>query len=179
MAILLLKKANKDENLFEAIILYASIIDAILRNLIAIKTGQPMTDGGLELDPCFFYHDEKKWYTEREIYNKALEVGVIDETESRQIHEMYNFRNRVVHRFILSGITCDDIVSKLNLYERVYRNLLAKLHKIDPSGNSTKEEEFETYKMICKKLGGDKTCEAFWKATATSLPVSTPEAPAP
>jgi hypothetical protein len=75
MAILLLKNANKDENLFEAIILYASIIDAILRNLIAIKTGQPMTDGGLELDPCFFYHDKKNGTPSVKFTIRLLKLG--------------------------------------------------------------------------------------------------------
>jgi hypothetical protein len=61
---LLLAEAHKRGSLIEGLVLYASVIDPLLRNLVALKTGE-RDDTSLHLDPRYFYHDDTKWMNER------------------------------------------------------------------------------------------------------------------
>jgi len=64
---LLLKRAHESGSLIEGLVLYASSIDAVLRNLLALRLGE-RNGTVIHLDPRYFYHDDTKWMNERDVY---------------------------------------------------------------------------------------------------------------
>jgi hypothetical protein len=151
----LLQKAHDEGSLIEGLVLYASSVDALLRNLVALKTGIPTRKGVISLDPRYFYHDDTKWMNERDIYKKAAEHKIITTREYEQLGKLYDFRNLVIHRFIISGITYSDIAPKLVQYERLFNKLYAKLKKIEQPQEPkdlSDEERADVFRRIADKL---------------------------
>jgi hypothetical protein len=70
---LLLKRAHESGSLIEGLVLYASSIDAVLRNLLALRLGE-RNGTVIHLDPRYFYHDDTKWMNERDVYAQAVEA---------------------------------------------------------------------------------------------------------
>ncbi len=151
---LLLTQAHERGSLIEGLVLYASAIDALLRNLVALKTGERQGTAIL-LDPRYFYHDDTKWMNERQVYAAAHSCGVLTDTEFRQLEELYKFRNIIIHRFIISGVTYDQIASKLDVYEVIYGRVLEQLSAIEqPEGEElTDAERAESRQRVARKLG--------------------------
>ncbi|OGC80109.1 hypothetical protein A2943_03335 [Candidatus Adlerbacteria bacterium RIFCSPLOWO2_01_FULL_51_16] len=156
---MLLQKAHDQGNLIEGLILYAALTDAFLRNMVAIKTGTK-TSGhkslrldDIALDEAFFFHDEKRWFTERQIFQMALETEVIDENEFKQLNELYSFRNRIVHRFITSYVSYGDLAPKLVEYEGLYNNFFKKLEAMEKGPPISDEERNAMHKRILRKIG--------------------------
>lgn len=153
VARLLLAKAHDQGNLIEGIILYASSIDAFLRNLIAIKTGIRKDAHTVSLDLRYFYHDPSKWMNERNIYQQALDCGVINTAEHKELEKLYLFRNRVVHRFIISNITYAEIAPRLEKYEKIFDKLYKQLKALEGSPEVSEKERKDIYRGIYKKFG--------------------------
>jgi hypothetical protein len=155
---LLLSKAHDQGNLIEGIVLYASSIDALLRNLVALKAGK--RKGNLtNLDPRYFYHDDTKWMNERSIYKEALDYKVITRADYHKLEDLYDFRNIVIHRFIISNITYADIAPKLINYEVMFNKLHNKLRKIEQPDKAPKLSDKEVdniRRRIASKITGIK-----------------------
>jgi hypothetical protein len=151
----LLARAQERRSLVEGIVLYASVIDALLRILLAHATGE--RDGNVtHLDTTWFVHDDRVWRNERDVYKLALDAGVVTAEQFQELEELYKFRNVVVHRFVISGVTYDVIASALDEYERIYRRLMAELEAIEqPAPPVTDENEAEIIERIARKLGKD------------------------
>jgi hypothetical protein len=149
----LLRKAHEQGNLIEGLVLYASLIDAFLRNLIAIKTGSKR-DGDVALDPRFFYHDEEHWFSERKIYTMARDAEIISEGEYAQLNELYVFRNRMIHRFILSDVAYADLAPRLVEYESIYQRLFKQLEELEAPQEMTSELRASIEKRIGTKIAG-------------------------
>jgi hypothetical protein len=156
----LLQKAHEQGNLIEGLILYASLIDALLRNLVAIEAGHkaPAIKGdikfaGVTLNNAFFEHDESNWFNERQIYDTALKHSVVNDAEHRHLNEMYSFRNRVVHRFIISDIAYSDLAEPLMEYEKIFWRLYQKLEAIEqPPVSIPGVEKDAVKKRILRKI---------------------------
>lgn len=150
---LLTSRAHETGSLIEGLVLYASIIDAFLRMLIAHATGE--RDGTLtHLDLSYFRHDDALWLNERKVYRKAQTCGVLSESERCDLDELYDFRNSVIHRFITSGITYDQIGPRLDLYEAIFNRLRATLEAIEqPAPALTDAETAAVHARIARKLG--------------------------
>jgi hypothetical protein len=158
---LLLEQAHERGSLIEGLVLYASAIDALLRNLVALKTGKRQGTTTL-LDPRYFYHDDTKWMNERKVYAAAHTCDVLTDTEFSELEELYRFRNVIIHRFIISGVTYSQIASKLDQYEVIYGRILEQLRAIEqPDGDElTDIEKVETQQRIARKLGARSDSEA-------------------
>jgi len=151
---LLLKRAHEQGSLIEGLVLYASSVDALLRNLVALSVGE--RDGTvIRLDAVYFYHDDTKWMNERTVYARALNAKVLTEPEFRELEDLYGFRNTVIHRFIISGMTYAEIGSRLDRYEKILSTLFDRLREIERPDRDPLDPETERRirERIARKLG--------------------------
>jgi hypothetical protein len=152
----LLVRARDSGSYIEGLVLYASLIDALLRILVAHATGR--REGHItQLDPRHFRHDKTLWPGERDIYRAARDAGVISERVFQELQQLYTFRNRAIHRFIISGITYDELVPRLDAYEVVFKRLYEQLEAIEQPAPPLDEEEVAAVRArIARKLGDDQ-----------------------
>ena len=148
---LLLEKAHDQGNFIEGLVLYASSVDALLRNLVALKAGVKGKDG-TSLDPRYFYHDDSKWMNERYVYGEALKYKIITQDEFEELGRLYSFRNIVIHRFIISNITYAQIAPELIKYEVIFKSLYNKLKEIEKPEKMSDKERAEVDQRIAKKI---------------------------
>lgn len=104
----MLDKAVESKSFIEATCLLAGQIDGLLRTGIVLK--KQLDDKSSDIDLEWIYqgpNDTKK--SEKDIYNKALKLGVISEEIYNKLFELYEDRNRVIHRFVISEITIAEV----------------------------------------------------------------------
>lgn len=152
----LLGRAQESGSLIEGLVLYSALVDGLLRMLIAHATGA--REGHVtHLALGHFFHDGERWRTERQVYKGALECGVLSERQRRELDDLYDFRNVVIHRFVISGVTYEELFPRLDAYEAIYRRLLAQLEEIEqPAPPVSPEEEQAIQARIAHKLDGPK-----------------------
>ena len=150
----LLEEANNKDALIEGTILYASIIDALLRQLIlmerSIKAG-----GSVDVPAGFVWqHEGDKMYSERQIIKIANDESAIDRDIFNELNFLYDERNKIVHRYILSWYKYSDIVTILDRYEKVYRIIFTRIEKYEqPDLHKLLEpEKIGIWDRIKKKL---------------------------
>jgi hypothetical protein len=118
----LLYSAIESESYVEIIVLSANQIDAFLRlSIVLAKQLQAESD---DIDVKYLFQGEdEKGFVERVVFAHALELGVIDQATNDELINLYKFRNRIVHRYIISSLKTRDmlpIVSKyLEMSERI------------------------------------------------------------
>lgn len=150
----LLGRAQESGSLIEALVLYSALVDGLLRMLVAHATGD--REGHVtQLDLRHFFHDAQRWRNERQVYRGAAECGVVSEQERRQLDDLYDFRNVVIHRFVISGVTYDELLPRLDAYEAICRRLFAQLEAIEQPGPPVSPgQEHAIRARIARKLGG-------------------------
>ena len=105
---LILSKAVENKAFIEATCVLASQIDALLRVGIILKN--QINNNNSEIETEWIYqglNDKKK--SEKDIYKKAKELGIIDQSIFDGLYRLYDDRNRVIHRFIISEITLAEV----------------------------------------------------------------------
>lgn len=105
---LILSNAVKNKAFIEAACILANQIDALLRTGIVLKNQIINNNKKIEIEWIYQGLTDKK-KSEKEVYKKALELGVIDQTIFDSLYELYEDRNRVMHRFIISEITLAEV----------------------------------------------------------------------
>jgi hypothetical protein len=150
----LLTQAHQRGSFIEGLALYASVIDALLRNLVALKTGD-RRGTTIHLDSRYFYHDDTMWMSERKVYSAAHSCGVLTDTDLSELEELYSFRNTIIHRFIISGVRYGDIAARLDRYETIYKRISEQLRVIEqPDGDQLNDDEIRrAHERITRKLG--------------------------
>lgn len=99
----------------EIIAIAANQIDAHLRlSLVIAKQMEQETDN-IEIR-YLFQADGEKGIMERKVFDDALESKVIDTETFDGLNELYNLRNRVIHRYIISDIKSRDLVTIAGKY---------------------------------------------------------------
>lgn len=99
----LMQRALKNKFPIELIILYASQIDAYLRLCIVLKY-QIIEKSNL-FKIKYLYQDKiDKAITEKQIYKEVLEMKIITTEIYDMLVNLYNERNKIVHRYIISDI---------------------------------------------------------------------------
>ena len=99
----------------EIIAIAANQIDAYLRlSLVIAKQLKGKTD---DIETRFLFQaDGEKGIMERKVFKDALEFQVIDLEAFDILNELYNLRNRVIHRYIISDIKSRDLVEIAEKY---------------------------------------------------------------
>jgi len=127
----MLDKAVENKSFIEATCLLASQIDGLLRTGIVLK--KQLDDKNSDIDLEWIYqgpNDAKK--SEKDIYRKALELGVINQEVFDKLFELYEDRNRVIHRFVISEITIaevEEIAYRYYLIQQKVNEVIFELEK--------------------------------------------------
>ena len=105
----LLNNAFETESYIEMIVILANQIDAFLRSSIILHEQLENQTNNIEVKYIFQANDEVG-INERKIYKKAQELKIIDDKTLKKLNDLYNLRNRVIHRYIISFIKTRDII---------------------------------------------------------------------
>ena len=158
----MINNAVEHKCFIEMTILFASQIDAFLRIGIILQT--QINDKSTAIAKEWIYQgmaDKKK--TEKDVYQASRALGIIDDNTFNVLHKLYEDRNRVVHRFIISEITASEIEQiALRYYlerERIKRLVYSIESKqielnlgMTRKGSKFKEDDF--HRLIKEKMGG-------------------------
>ncbi|HCJ51412.1 MAG TPA: hypothetical protein DHV67_06115 [Gallionella sp.] len=105
----LLDAAIHSESYIEIVVIATNQIDAFLRlSIVIAKQLRDQTDD-IEVK-YLFQGDNEKGILERKIFSEAVQLGIIDVQMSARLNDIYDFRNRVIHRYIISLIRTRDII---------------------------------------------------------------------
>lgn len=105
---LLLRKAIENKAFFEATCLFGNQIDSLLRIGIILKKQILNSNDLIEREWIYQGSNDKK-KSEKDIYKTALSLDVITDTVYKLLFNLYEDRNRVIHRFIISEITLAEV----------------------------------------------------------------------
>ncbi len=111
----LLNSAIDSGSYIEIIAISANQIDAYLRlSLVITKQLNDKTD---DIDTQYlFQSDEDRGFMERKVFDHALKSNVIDHRVFEDLNALYQLRNRVIHRYIISNIKTRDLVDIASRY---------------------------------------------------------------
>ena len=127
---LILSKAIENKAFIEATCLLANQIDALLRTGIVLKTQILNSNSIIETE--WIYQgllDKKK--SEKDIYNKSLTLGIIDQLFFDELQKFYENRNRVIHRFIISEITLAEVEEIAYKYSQKLEELNSIIYALE------------------------------------------------
>lgn len=105
---MILRRAIENRAFIEATCLLANQIDSLLRIGIVLKRQIINSNDKIEQEWIYQGSSDKK-KSEKDIYKKAKEFGIIDNELYDELLELYEDRNRVIHRFIISEITLAEV----------------------------------------------------------------------
>lgn len=114
----------------EIIAISASQIDAYLRlSLVITKQLEEKTNN---IETRYLYQaDGEKGIMERKVFEDALKSQVIDMETFENLNELYNLRNRVIHRYIISDIKSRDLVEIAGRYLSALEIIRLTLRKFE------------------------------------------------
>ena len=78
-----------------------------------------------------FQGPSDKPVSEREIYRRAQTQFVIDDSIFQELQRLYDDRNRVIHRYVISRITTSDVLDIAIRYETMVQSLSERIHSIE------------------------------------------------
>ena len=114
----------------ECVCLGASLTDAMLRIALILQKQLDNHTREIPLELIFQGTDDKA-ISEREIYRRSLARSVIDDATFAQLQLLYDKRNCVVHRYIISRITTADVLDIAIEYERMIQTLSKRIHELE------------------------------------------------
>ena len=94
-------KAFENHCFIQFIIVIANQIDAYLRICIVLKYQLIERNHNFKIE-YLHQKDDDKPLMEKKIYDKAKELEIINENQHTELYELYNLRNKVVHRYIIT-----------------------------------------------------------------------------
>lgn len=103
------EKAFESNSYIEIIAIISNQIDAFLRISIVLRKQLNAKTKEIEVKYLFQEEDERG-ITERKIYKDAFSLEIIDQELLDRLNSLYDMRNRVIHRYIISYLKTVDIV---------------------------------------------------------------------
>ena len=126
----LLSRASQNGFFIEAVCLSANIIDAQLRIGIILK--HQIETKSREIHIEYLFQDEKgKKYSERDIFKISKEKKVINEDLFQKLSAIYDDRNRVIHRYIITEITTAEVLHIGIRYEKLLQEINNRIFEIE------------------------------------------------
>lgn len=126
----LLNEAIESKSYIQIIALAANQIDAFLRLSIVLAIQLEALTNEIEIQYLYQGKDDKA-IMERKIFDESLKHGVIDQRIHKVLCSLYELRNRVIHRYIISDLKTRDLINiaerYLELSEEV--NLILKRYE--------------------------------------------------
>lgn len=114
----LTSKAYKNNNPIELVVLLANQIDAGLRLALILQEQIETKSKYIDIK-LINQKDSDKAIMEKAIYKLALDKSIIDEKLNSELYNLYNQRNKVVHRYIISDITTKEVMKISINYSRM------------------------------------------------------------
>jgi len=125
----------KHKSFIEFIALSANHVDALLR--LSIIYNDQIVNNNKEIDTALLFQKESdKPIMEKDIYKKALEKNIITQELYEKLFSLYNERNKVIHRYIITDIRTEDLLEIAVEYDKID-------HKIDDLVNNLEHKQFE------------------------------------
>ncbi len=109
-------KAIENKSFIELIIINANQIDAYLRLCIVFKFQIIEKSMVFRLE-YLFQSESDKPLMEKKIYDKALEIEIISDKQHKRLYELYDLRNKVVHRYIITDLKTINVMKFAYEYE--------------------------------------------------------------
>lgn len=130
-------RAYANSSSIELVILLANQIDALLRlALILDKQLKNKTD---EIDIAMIFQNENdKPIMEKKVYDIAVSENIITEDFSKELYRLYDIRNKVVHRYIISDLLTRDVMKLVIDYgiaEEELGNIVKKYEQLQFKSN--------------------------------------------
>lgn len=126
----LLNRAGKNGFFIESVCLSANIIDAQLRIGIILK--YQIETKSKEIPIEYLFQEEKgKKYSERDIFKIAKETQVINDDLFQKLSKIYDDRNRVIHRYIITKITTAEVLDIGIRYEKLLQEINNRIFEIE------------------------------------------------
>jgi hypothetical protein len=114
----------------ELVVLLANQLDAVLRQSIILK--KQIVDLTDEIDISLIYQKETdKPIMEKKIYEMALTNAVINQEMYDDLVRLYDVRNKVIHRFVISDLRSNDIIQLVWSYSLIYDKLGDDLNSLE------------------------------------------------
>jgi len=123
-------RAGNAGSFVECVCLGASLVDALLRVGLILQYQLHNRTRDIPLDLVFQGPSDQP-VSEREIYKRAQAQHVIDDRMFEELQRLYDDRNRVIHRYVISRITTSDVLNIAIRYERMVQALTERLHAIE------------------------------------------------
>lgn len=123
-------KAIENQSAIELIIINANQIDAYLRLSIVLKY-QILDNTKLFRIKYLFQDHNDKPINEKNIYREAQEMKIIDIDLYNELFVLYNERNKIVHRYIITDIKTFTLYKIAFEYEKMSEKIRLILRKIE------------------------------------------------
>jgi hypothetical protein len=123
-------RASESGSFVESVCLGASLVDAMLRIGIVLQKQIDQRTRYVPLE-LVFQGPEDKPISERDIYRRALAASVINESAFTQLQALYDERNRVIHRYMITRITTSEVLDIAIRYQHMIEALTKRLWEIE------------------------------------------------
>lgn len=124
------QKAMKNSSFIELIIINANHIDAYLR-LCIVFLYQISESTSLFKMEYLFQGEKDKHLVEKRIYDKAKELEIITDEQYQKLNTLYDRRNKVVHRYIITDIKTFELVEISYEYEILCEEIRIVLRNLE------------------------------------------------
>lgn len=128
-------RAYENGSFIELIVLLANYIDALLR-LGLILNEQLENQNSEYSKEIIFQSPTDKPIVEKKIYKIALDKKIISDRQYEKLFQLYNERNKVVHRYIVTDLKTQEIID----LGQEYANIESEI------GEIISQLEYEQYK---------------------------------
>jgi len=126
----MLNMAVGNKSFIEATCLLASQIDGLLRTGIILQ--KQVVNRNSEIEREWIYQgikDKKK--SEKDVYKEAKKLMIIDDKTFDDLFKLYDDRNRVIHRFIISEITVAEVEEIAYQYYKMQQKINKAIYDIE------------------------------------------------
>lgn len=159
----LLQRAHKQGFLIEGLVLYSSLIDGFFRICLVLKDQIEQKSNKIN-EKYIHQQDGRSFFTERQIFKKAFDKKIIRKELFDEINNLYDIRNKFIHRFFISEIEYSHLEIVCNRYEQVFNQLYRITYNLESEQlkksigmtikgkKNTNKEECEINIGIAKKI---------------------------
>ena len=123
-------EAVEKRSAIECIILGAAIIDGQLR-MALILTEQLQTNSRSIREELLCQTDDDRGVSERTIFRRCRDVGIIDEPLFQRLGAAYDKRNKIIHRYLLSEANYAFATKLVFEYADLIEAVKQIVHKIE------------------------------------------------
>lgn len=111
-------RAWENGSFLELVLLISNHIDALLR--LSLILHYQLQDKNKKIDTSLIFQGETdKPIMEKKIYKMALNEGIINQSVHDELFGLYNERNKVVHRYIITDIKTRDVMNIVIDYGKI------------------------------------------------------------